>query len=68
MLIRFDADMFRREKILVNKKVMLRKENPKSWMRMVPANYFFLGKISIFDLVDMLPSILCESNVRATFI
>src|SRR5258708_6166811 len=60
------CDLFRRRKeILVNERIVVGKEDPKTGMGMIPAHDPLVGILLVFDLIDVLPGILGESNVRA---
>jgi hypothetical protein len=49
----------------MNEGVVVRKENAKTRVRVVPADDALIRIVAILNLVDMLPSVLGERNVRA---
>ena len=51
------------EKILVNKCVVIGEKNAEAGMGVIPADDALVRKVFVFDLVDMLPSILGEGDV-----
>ena len=53
------------EEILVNEEVVIREENAKPWVRVIPADDGQRRKLRVLHLVDMLPSVLRKRDVRA---
>src|SRR5258708_28218405 len=63
------CDLFRRRKeILVNERIVVAQEDPKTGMRMIPTPDPFVGILLVFDLIDVLPGFLGECNVIACLV
>src|SRR5258708_26988481 len=60
------CDLFRRRKeILVNERIVVGQEDPKTGMGMIPARDRLVGILLVFALIDVFPGIVGESNVCA---
>ena len=57
----------RSEKVFVNKGVVIGKEDTEARMRVIPAHNAMVGILLIFDLINVLPGILGECDVGASF-
>src|SRR5579884_403966 len=53
------------KEILLDKKIMLRKENAEAGMRVIPADNLMVRIFLVLDLIYMFPGVLGKRNVRA---
>ena len=56
----------RGKKVLVNEEVVIGQKNPQSRMRVVPTHDGRVRELDVFNLVNVLPRFLGESNICTT--
>ena len=57
----------RSKKVFVNEGVVIGEEYTEARMRVIPAHNAMVGILLIFDLINVLPSVLSEGDVGASF-